>query len=61
MGFFSKQSGLALPKVIRGLCEGFSVAVYLFASEITLHLKKGCIFFLKRTGAYLHAFVHLCV
>ncbi len=67
MGFFPKQSGLALPKVIRGLCEGFSVAVYLFASEITLHLRdwKNCekrlYIFWKRTGAYLHAFVHLCV
>lgn len=66
-GIFPKQSGLALPKVVRGLCEGFSVAVYLFASEITLHLRdykncveKGCIFF-EKGQVLIYMVVHLCV
>lgn len=67
-GIFPKQSGLALPKVIRGLCEGFSVAVHLFASEITIHLRdlnncvggKSVYSFLIRTGAYLIRMI-MCV
>lgn len=38
-GIFPKQSGLVLPKVIRRLCEGACVAVYLFALEITLRVR----------------------
>lgn len=34
-GIFPKQSGLVLPKVIRRLCEGACMVVYLFALEIT--------------------------
>lgn len=34
-GIFTKKIGLALSKVIRGLCEEACVAVYLFALEIT--------------------------